>query len=166
MVPVSVSPSSPLSFKDITALELSCMAEYGGPVFPYIAFGGYSGKQDGARGGVVTAPCGVGVVLFNGAMSPSEMHPMGCVSQRSREWHLLGWVSPSGVVSPRGMSPTWDGWHITQWEATLLGVTCWDGCCTTLCDVTQWDGYHITQCHITWWWDECHIAHCWDVTHW
>uniref|UniRef100_A0A8D0F8U2 NPC1 like intracellular cholesterol transporter 1 n=1 Tax=Strix occidentalis caurina TaxID=311401 RepID=A0A8D0F8U2_STROC len=33
--------NSPLSFKDITALELSCMAEYGGPVFPYIAFGGY-----------------------------------------------------------------------------------------------------------------------------
>nr|XP_031362578.1 NPC1-like intracellular cholesterol transporter 1 [Lonchura striata domestica] len=33
--------NSPLSFKDITALELSCMAEYGGPVFPYIALGGY-----------------------------------------------------------------------------------------------------------------------------
>ncbi|XP_032936972.1 NPC1-like intracellular cholesterol transporter 1 [Catharus ustulatus] len=33
--------SSPLSFNDITALELSCMAEYGGPVFPYIALGGY-----------------------------------------------------------------------------------------------------------------------------
>lgn len=38
-----VPASSPLSFKDITALELSCMAEYGGPVFPYIAVGGYSG---------------------------------------------------------------------------------------------------------------------------
>ncbi|XP_065507714.1 NPC1-like intracellular cholesterol transporter 1 [Caloenas nicobarica] len=37
--------NSPLSFKDITALELSCMAEYGGPVFPYIAFGGYSGSE-------------------------------------------------------------------------------------------------------------------------
>ncbi|XP_010561311.1 PREDICTED: Niemann-Pick C1-like protein 1 [Haliaeetus leucocephalus] len=37
--------NSPLSFKDITALELSCMAEYGGPVFPYIAFGGYPGSE-------------------------------------------------------------------------------------------------------------------------
>ncbi|XP_032568358.1 NPC1-like intracellular cholesterol transporter 1 isoform X1 [Chiroxiphia lanceolata] len=37
--------SSPLSFKDITALELSCMAEYGGPVFPYIAFGGYQDSE-------------------------------------------------------------------------------------------------------------------------
>ncbi|KAM9516690.1 NPC1-like intracellular cholesterol transporter 1 [Guaruba guarouba] len=37
--------NSPLSFKDITALELSCMAEYGGPVFPYIAFGGYTGSE-------------------------------------------------------------------------------------------------------------------------
>ncbi|KAM6341622.1 LOW QUALITY PROTEIN: NPC1-like intracellular cholesterol transporter 1 [Podargus strigoides] len=37
--------NSPLSFKDITALELSCMAQYGGPVFPYIAFGGYPGSE-------------------------------------------------------------------------------------------------------------------------
>uniref|UniRef100_A0A674GWE5 SSD domain-containing protein n=1 Tax=Taeniopygia guttata TaxID=59729 RepID=A0A674GWE5_TAEGU len=37
--------NSPLSFKDITALELSCMAEYGGPVFPYIALGGYPGSE-------------------------------------------------------------------------------------------------------------------------
>ncbi|KAK2513098.1 hypothetical protein Q9233_015728, partial [Columba guinea] len=37
--------NSPLSFKDITALELSCMAEYGGPVFPYIAVGGYSDSE-------------------------------------------------------------------------------------------------------------------------
>ncbi|NWR94151.1 NPCL1 protein, partial [Furnarius figulus] len=37
--------NSPLSFKDITALELSCMAEYGGPVFPYIAFGGYRDSE-------------------------------------------------------------------------------------------------------------------------
>ncbi|OPJ86935.1 Niemann-Pick C1-like protein 1 [Patagioenas fasciata monilis] len=37
--------NSPLSFKDITALELSCMAEYGGPVFPYIAMGGYSDSE-------------------------------------------------------------------------------------------------------------------------
>ncbi|KAK4808340.1 hypothetical protein QYF61_024219 [Mycteria americana] len=37
--------NSPLSFKDITALELSCMADYGGPVFPYIAFGGYPGSE-------------------------------------------------------------------------------------------------------------------------
>ncbi|XP_062493658.1 NPC1-like intracellular cholesterol transporter 1 [Pezoporus occidentalis] len=37
--------NSPLSFKDITALELSCTADYGGPVFPYIALGGYSGSE-------------------------------------------------------------------------------------------------------------------------
>ncbi|XP_062452632.1 NPC1-like intracellular cholesterol transporter 1 [Rhea pennata] len=37
--------NSPLSFKDITALELSCMAEYGGPVFPFLAFGGYPGSE-------------------------------------------------------------------------------------------------------------------------
>lgn len=32
---------SPLSFKDITALNLSCMADYGAPVFPFLAVGGY-----------------------------------------------------------------------------------------------------------------------------
>ncbi|KAM4756193.1 NPC1-like intracellular cholesterol transporter 1 isoform 4-T4 [Cyanocitta cristata] len=37
--------NSPLSFKDITALELSCMAAYGGPVFPYIALGGYRDSE-------------------------------------------------------------------------------------------------------------------------
>ncbi|XP_068776569.1 NPC1-like intracellular cholesterol transporter 1 isoform X2 [Struthio camelus] len=37
--------NSPLSFKDITALELSCMAEYGGPVFPFLTFGGYPGSE-------------------------------------------------------------------------------------------------------------------------
>ncbi|NXA56704.1 NPCL1 protein, partial [Nothocercus julius] len=37
--------NSPLSFKDITALELSCMAEYGGPIFPYLAFGGYTDSE-------------------------------------------------------------------------------------------------------------------------
>ncbi|XP_055552357.1 NPC1-like intracellular cholesterol transporter 1 isoform X2 [Falco cherrug] len=37
--------NSPLSFKDITALELSCMAAYGGPVFPYIALGGYPDSE-------------------------------------------------------------------------------------------------------------------------
>lgn len=36
--------SSPLSFKDITALGMSCMADYGGPVFPFLAVGGYEGK--------------------------------------------------------------------------------------------------------------------------
>ncbi|XP_021230395.1 Niemann-Pick C1-like protein 1 [Numida meleagris] len=40
-----VHPSSPLSFMDITALEMSCMAAYGAPVFPYIAFGGYPGSE-------------------------------------------------------------------------------------------------------------------------
>ena len=48
-----VPASSPLSFKDITALELSCMAQYGGPVFPYIALGGYPGTRRLApRGGM------------------------------------------------------------------------------------------------------------------
>ncbi|KAM8794600.1 NPC1-like intracellular cholesterol transporter 1 [Eudromia elegans] len=37
--------NSPLSFKDITALELSCMAQYGGPVFPYLVFGGYPDSE-------------------------------------------------------------------------------------------------------------------------
>ncbi|KAF3851071.1 hypothetical protein F7725_012843 [Dissostichus mawsoni] len=32
---------SPLSFKDITALGLSCMADYGAPVFSFLAVGGY-----------------------------------------------------------------------------------------------------------------------------
>lgn len=34
--------NSPLSFKDITDLGLSCMADYGAPVFPFLAVGGYS----------------------------------------------------------------------------------------------------------------------------
>ncbi|XP_069800263.1 NPC1-like intracellular cholesterol transporter 1 [Dendropsophus ebraccatus] len=33
--------NSPLSFKDITDLELSCMSNYGAPVFPFLAVGGY-----------------------------------------------------------------------------------------------------------------------------
>uniref|UniRef100_A0A672YC55 NPC1 like intracellular cholesterol transporter 1 n=1 Tax=Sphaeramia orbicularis TaxID=375764 RepID=A0A672YC55_9TELE len=33
--------SSPLSFKDITDLGMSCMADYGAPVFPFLAVGGY-----------------------------------------------------------------------------------------------------------------------------
>ncbi|XP_004544258.2 NPC1-like intracellular cholesterol transporter 1 [Maylandia zebra] len=32
---------SPLSFKDITDLGMSCMADYGAPVFPFLAVGGY-----------------------------------------------------------------------------------------------------------------------------
>lgn len=62
--PGPVATSSPLSFKDITALELSCMAEYGGPVFPYIALGGYPGTggpgglgvPGGSRGGPGRVP--------------------------------------------------------------------------------------------------------------
>lgn len=38
------APSAPLTFKDGTALALSCMADYGGPVFPFLAVGGYKGK--------------------------------------------------------------------------------------------------------------------------
>ncbi|XP_030058354.1 NPC1-like intracellular cholesterol transporter 1 [Microcaecilia unicolor] len=33
--------NSPLSFRDITDLQLSCMADYGAPVFPFLAVGGY-----------------------------------------------------------------------------------------------------------------------------
>ncbi|KAK2902348.1 NPC1-like intracellular cholesterol transporter 1 [Channa argus] len=33
--------NSPLSFKDITDLGMSCMADYGAPVFPFLAVGGY-----------------------------------------------------------------------------------------------------------------------------
>ncbi|XP_078473552.1 NPC1-like intracellular cholesterol transporter 1 [Lampetra planeri] len=36
---------SPLSFKDVTALELSCMADYGAPVFPFLAVGGYHDER-------------------------------------------------------------------------------------------------------------------------
>lgn len=36
--------SAPLTFKDGTALALSCMADYGAPVFPFLAVGGYQGK--------------------------------------------------------------------------------------------------------------------------
>lgn len=41
-------PSSPLSFKDITDLGLSCMADYGAPVFPFLAVGGYQGESSAA----------------------------------------------------------------------------------------------------------------------
>nr|XP_057925789.1 NPC1-like intracellular cholesterol transporter 1 [Doryrhamphus excisus] len=37
--------NSPLSFKDITALGMSCMADYGAPVFPFLAVGGYQGED-------------------------------------------------------------------------------------------------------------------------
>ncbi|KAI1900901.1 hypothetical protein AGOR_G00054610 [Albula goreensis] len=37
--------NSPLSFKDITDLGLSCIADYGGPVFPYLAVGGYENEE-------------------------------------------------------------------------------------------------------------------------
>ncbi|KAM8760598.1 NPC1-like intracellular cholesterol transporter 1 [Acanthopagrus schlegelii] len=37
--------NSPLSFKDITDLGLSCMADYGAPVFPFLAVGGYEGEN-------------------------------------------------------------------------------------------------------------------------
>uniref|UniRef100_A0A8D0BZC9 NPC1 like intracellular cholesterol transporter 1 n=1 Tax=Salvator merianae TaxID=96440 RepID=A0A8D0BZC9_SALMN len=36
--------NSPLSYQDITKLELSCMADYGAPVFPFLAVGGYTGE--------------------------------------------------------------------------------------------------------------------------
>uniref|UniRef100_A0A673HJC5 NPC1 like intracellular cholesterol transporter 1 n=1 Tax=Sinocyclocheilus rhinocerous TaxID=307959 RepID=A0A673HJC5_9TELE len=37
--------NSALSFKDITALGMSCMADYGGPVFPFLAVGGYENEE-------------------------------------------------------------------------------------------------------------------------
>uniref|UniRef100_A0A8D0G122 NPC1 like intracellular cholesterol transporter 1 n=1 Tax=Sphenodon punctatus TaxID=8508 RepID=A0A8D0G122_SPHPU len=37
--------NSPLSFQDITDMKLSCMADYGAPVFPFLAVGGYKGKR-------------------------------------------------------------------------------------------------------------------------
>ncbi|XP_032085519.1 NPC1-like intracellular cholesterol transporter 1 [Thamnophis elegans] len=36
---------SPSSFQDITELKLSCMADYGAPVFPFLAVGGYPGLE-------------------------------------------------------------------------------------------------------------------------
>ncbi|XP_076974398.1 NPC1-like intracellular cholesterol transporter 1 [Tamandua tetradactyla] len=37
--------NAPLTFKDGTSLALSCMADYGAPVFPFLAVGGYKGKD-------------------------------------------------------------------------------------------------------------------------
>nr|BDE77039.1 Niemann-Pick C1-like protein 1 [Xenotoca eiseni] len=37
--------NSPLSFKDITDLGMSCMADYGAPVFPFLAVGGYENDE-------------------------------------------------------------------------------------------------------------------------
>nr|XP_043883085.1 NPC1-like intracellular cholesterol transporter 1 isoform X1 [Solea senegalensis] len=37
--------NSPLSFKDITDLDMSCMADYGAPVFPFLAVGGYENED-------------------------------------------------------------------------------------------------------------------------
>lgn len=37
--------NAPLTFKDGTALALSCMADYGAPVFPFLAVGGYRGND-------------------------------------------------------------------------------------------------------------------------
>ncbi|XP_006770458.1 PREDICTED: Niemann-Pick C1-like protein 1, partial [Myotis davidii] len=37
--------NAPLTFKDGTALALSCMADYGAPVFPFLAVGGYQGNE-------------------------------------------------------------------------------------------------------------------------
>lgn len=48
-----LSRSAPLTFKDGTTLALSCMADYGAPVFPFLAVGGYKGKRGtwGGEGG-------------------------------------------------------------------------------------------------------------------
>lgn len=41
---LSSPTSAPLTYKDGTALALSCMADYGAPIFPFLAVGGYKGK--------------------------------------------------------------------------------------------------------------------------
>ncbi|XP_040201975.1 NPC1-like intracellular cholesterol transporter 1 isoform X2 [Rana temporaria] len=45
--------NSPLSFKDVTDLELSCMADYGAPVFPFLAVGGYEDTQYSESQGLI-----------------------------------------------------------------------------------------------------------------
>lgn len=42
--PLWFPSSAPLTFKDGTSLGLSCIADYGAPVFPFLAVGGYKGK--------------------------------------------------------------------------------------------------------------------------
>ncbi|XP_074144554.1 NPC1-like intracellular cholesterol transporter 1 [Sminthopsis crassicaudata] len=47
--------NSPLTFKDGTSLALSCMADYGAPVFPFLAVGGYTGEDfSGAEALILT----------------------------------------------------------------------------------------------------------------
>ncbi|XP_043836924.1 NPC1-like intracellular cholesterol transporter 1 [Dromiciops gliroides] len=47
--------NSPLTFKDGTSLGLSCMADYGAPVFPFLAVGGYTGQDfSGAEALILT----------------------------------------------------------------------------------------------------------------
>ncbi|XP_078421849.1 NPC1-like intracellular cholesterol transporter 1 [Cetorhinus maximus] len=47
--------NSPLSFKDNTALGMSCMADYGAPVFPFLAVGGYKDEDfTGAEAFIIT----------------------------------------------------------------------------------------------------------------
>ena len=41
---LSSPTSAPLTYIDGTALALSCMADYGAPIFPFLAVGGYKGK--------------------------------------------------------------------------------------------------------------------------
>ncbi|XP_074066171.1 NPC1-like intracellular cholesterol transporter 1 [Macrotis lagotis] len=49
--------NSPLTFKDGTNLALSCMADYGAPVFPFLAVGGYTGDDfSGAEALILTFP--------------------------------------------------------------------------------------------------------------
>lgn len=42
--PLWFPSSAPLTYKDGTSLALSCIADYGAPIFPFLAVGGYQGK--------------------------------------------------------------------------------------------------------------------------
>uniref|UniRef100_UPI00358FA321 NPC1-like intracellular cholesterol transporter 1 n=1 Tax=Myxine glutinosa TaxID=7769 RepID=UPI00358FA321 len=46
--------NSPLSFQDNTGLEMNCMADYGAPVFPFLAVGGYEDDYSAAEALILT----------------------------------------------------------------------------------------------------------------
>ena len=49
--------SGPAAVDDATFLHMSCLGTYGGPIFPWVALGGYDGKNYlNATAAVVTIP--------------------------------------------------------------------------------------------------------------